>query len=365
MPSCTRPRRPLGSKNRQPKRKARVTKRSFTRASGNTAKDVYTRVTEKILADLARGVTPWIRPWSAGNTEGRIIRPLRHNGLPYNGINVLLLWSSAIEQGFTNPKWMTFRQALELGGHVRKGEHGSLVVYAKTYTKTEPDEGGIETERNVPFLKSYTVFNTEQIDSLPDEYAAKPPPRFGTAIERLDHADTFFRNTGARIISRGGQALYSGSSDHILMPPIESFFDREGYYATLAHETIHWTKHPSRLERDFGRKRFGDAGYALEEIVAEMGSAFLCSDLEISPVVKDDHASYIASWLLALQEDNRAIVRAASFAQKAVDYLWALQPGADLTSRPDAPEEPTAPESPSTPDAGPGQTPRPGLDSPD
>jgi antirestriction protein ArdC len=109
------------------------------------------------------------------------------------------------------------------------------------------------------------------------------------------------------------------------MPPIESFFDAEAFYGTLAHETVHWTKHPSRLERDFGRKKFGDAGYALEEIVAEMGSAFICADLEISPVVKEDHANYIASWLLALQDDNKAVFRAAAFAQKAVDYLAGLQ----------------------------------------
>lgn len=323
--------------------------RKFNRAGGAVPKDVYQRVTDRILADLLRNTVPWTRPWNSGNTEGRIIRPIRQNGEPYKGINVLLLWSAAMEQGFTNPQWMTFRQAVELDAHVRKGEHGSLVVYAKTYTKTEHDaETGKDVERDVPFLKAYTVFNVEQIDGLPDKYKAKPPPRFDSAVQRIAHADEFFRNTGATIITRGGRALYSGQADHILMPPIEAFFDTERYYSTLAHETVHWTKHPSRLARDFGRKQFGDPAYALEEIVAEMGAAFICEHLEISPELSDDHAAYIASWIMALQDDNKAIFKAASFAQKAVDYLAGLQPGAEPSQ--DLEADPSSPGPSPTPD---------------
>lgn len=223
---------------------------------------------------------------------------------------------------------MTFKQAVALGGHVRKGEHGSLVVYAKTYQRTEQDDSGEAHTRDVPFLRAYKVFNVEAIDGLPDSFYAKPPPTFENAAARIEHAEAYFRNTGARIITRGAQPLYSQAQDHILMPPFESFFDAERYYSTLAHETVHWTKHPDRLARDFGRKKFGDSGYALEEIVAEMGAAFICEHLEIPPTVKDDHANYIASWILALQNDRTAIFRAASFAQKAVDYLAALQAGA-------------------------------------
>lgn len=337
MPTCTTRRKRLPSKHSKSTRRRRVTKRKFWNASGAVPQDVYTRVTERIIADLKRGTTPWLKPWQADNTEGRILRPVRHNGQRYNGINVLLLWSAAMEQGFTNPKWMTFRQAAELGAHVRKGEHGSLVVYAKTYTKTEKDsESGADVERDIPFLKAYTVFNVEQIDGLPDEYAAKPPPKFTSSIERIEHADRFFRHTGATILTRGSQPCYSQAADHILMPPIEAFLDQERYYSTLAHETVHWTKHPSRLERDFGRKKFGDAGYALEEIVAEMGAAFVCEHLDISPTLPDDHASYIASWILALEDDKHAIFRAATHAQKAVDYLASLQPGHDPDARPDA-----------------------------
>lgn len=326
MPSCTNPPLPLRSK--KPQQRRRVTKRKFNPASGAVPQDVYTRVTEKILADLKKGVTPWIKPWNAGNTEGRIMRPLRHNGERYNGINVLLLWSSAMEQGFTNPKWMTFRQALELKAHVRKGEHSSLVVYAKTYRKTEHDDQGQDTERDVPFLKAYTVFNIEQIDGLPEQFYDKPPPKFASSVQRIEHAETFFANTGITTHFRGARALYSEAADHILMPPRESFMDSERLYSTWAHETVHATKHPLRLQRDFGRKKFGDPAYALEEIVAEMGAAFICEHLEISPVLPDDHAAYIASWILALQDDKHAIFRATSFAQKAVDYLSGLQPNA-------------------------------------
>lgn len=329
----------------------------FNEASGTVSKDVYQRVTDRILSDLLKGTTPWIKPWKADNTEGRIMRPVRHNGEPYNGINVLLLWSSALEQGFASPKWMTFKQAIELGAHVRKGERGSLVVYAKTYTKKEQDEQGQQVERDVPFLKAYTVFNIEQIDGLPEQFYDKPPPKFETSIQRIEHAEEFFRNTGANIITRGAQPLYSGASDHILMPPIEAFYDPERYYATLAHETVHWTKHPSRLDRDFGRRKFGDEGYALEEIVAEMGSAFICEHLEISPIEKDDHANYIASWILVLQNDKHAIFKAASFAQKAVDYLAGLQPS---IPQPEADPSSAAPEP--TMDDDPSSTPTPGMD---
>ncbi len=156
---------------------------------------MYTRVTNKVIADLQKGVAPWVRPWRADNAAGRIIRPLRHNGLPYSGINVLLLWGAAIEQGFSSPHWMTFRQALELGAYVRKGEHGSLVVYANTFHKTEQNETGQDVERDIPFLKSYVVFNVESIEGLPDQYRAKPPPRFDTEIRRIEHAEEFFRKT--------------------------------------------------------------------------------------------------------------------------------------------------------------------------
>ena len=258
--------------------------------------DIYTRITAKIVGSLEAGVRPWIKPWSGENMAGRITRPLRHNGMPYSGINILMLWASAIEQGFASPSWMTFRQAIELNACVRKGEKGSLVVYANSVTKTEQNDAGEDVEREIHFLKGYTVFNVEQIEGLPEQYYVKPEPKF-TAVERIEHAEAFFTATRLDIRYRGGQAFYAQGGDYIQMPPIESFKDAESFYATLAHESVHATKHPSRLERDLGRKSWGDEGYAREELVAELGSAFLCADLELTPELRDDHASYIASWL--------------------------------------------------------------------
>jgi len=287
--------------------------------------DIYTRITGKIVASLEAGVRPWIRPWSGENAAGRITRPLRHNGMPYSGINILMLWASSVEQGFASPSWMTFRQALELDAHVRKGEKGSLVVYANSVTKTEQNDAGEDVERDIHFLKGYTVFNCDQIEGLPEQYYVKPEPKF-TAVERIAHADQFFTATGAEIRYGGNRAYYAQELDYIQMPPIEAFTDAEKFYATLAHEAVHATKHPSRLDRDLGRKSWGDAGYAHEELVAELGSAFLCADLELTPEVRDDHASYIASWLEVLKNESRAIFTAAAHAQRAVDFLHKLQP---------------------------------------
>jgi antirestriction protein ArdC len=287
--------------------------------------DIYTRITAQIVASLEKGVRPWMKPWSGENAAGRITRPLRHNGTPYSGINILMLWAASLEHGFSSPSWMTFKQAQDLNAHVRKGEKGSLVVYANTFTRTEEDTEGQETEREIPFLKGFTVFNVEQIEGLPEHLYLKPELKF-TTVERIDHAETFFAATHADIRYRGGRAYYAQEADYIQMQPIESFTDSGSFYATLAHETCHWTKHSSRIQRDFGRKTWGDDGYAREELVAELGSAFLCADLELAPEVREDHASYIATWLEVLKNDNRAIFQAAAHAQCAVDYLHQLQP---------------------------------------
>jgi antirestriction protein ArdC len=182
--------------------------------------DLYTRITDRIIAELERGVRPWVQPWTAANIADRITRPLRHNGQPYTGINVLLLWSEAIARGFCSPIWMTFKQASELGAYVRKGETGSTVVYASRFTKTETDAHGDEIERDIPFLKAYTVFCVDQIDGLPAHYYGRPPVVAST-IERNAHADAFFANTGAIVRHGGSMAFYAPSSDHIQMPPIE------------------------------------------------------------------------------------------------------------------------------------------------
>lgn len=288
--------------------------------------DIYSRVTAQIIAELEKGVRPWVRPWHADHAAGRITRPLRHTGQPYSGINILMLWAAASAQGYIAPIWMTFKQAMELGAHVRKGEKGSPVVYASTLTRTEASaDTGEEAEREIHYMKAYTVFNVEQIDGLPAHYYAKAEPRFDPPA-RIAHAEAFFAATGADIRHGGTQAYYTITHDYVQMPPIEAFRDVQSYYATLAHECCHWTRHMSRLDRDFGRKRFGDEGYAVEELVAELGAAFLSADLELTPEVRDDHASYLASWLKVLKDDKRAIFTAAAHAQRAVDFLHGLQP---------------------------------------
>jgi antirestriction protein ArdC len=302
---------------------------SASASPANTRGDVYARVTAKIIAHLEQGVRPWLRPWSVEHAAGRITRPLRSSGEPYNGINVLMLWCEACAKGFSCPIWMTYRQAKELGGQVRGGEHGALVVYANRFRKTETAGNGDQVEREIPFMKGYTVFNCEQIDGLPQHfYASASPPL--PAPERIAAAEQFAAGTGAEIRHGGNKALYAIQSDRVHMPPYETFSDAEGYYATLLHELVHWTGSHKRLAREFGRKRWGDATYAAEELVAELGAAFLCADLGVTPEPRDDHAAYIAQYLGVLKNDKRAIFTAAAHAQRAADYLHSLQHPTDL-----------------------------------
>jgi antirestriction protein ArdC len=300
-----------------------------TKTASTPRVDVQTRVTQQIIEKLEAGVRPWFKPWNAEHAAGRITRPLRHNGENYHGANILMLWMSAELQGFVCPYWMTFQQAKELGGFVKKGEHGSPVVYASTFKKTDTTDDGQKVEEEIPFLKEYTVFNAEQCEGLPKHfYALAEQPK--EALQRIEHADRFFANTKADIQHQGNRAYYALEPDHVRMPPFETFRDAESHAATLAHELTHWTRHPSRLCRDMGRKKWGDAGYAMEELVAELGSAFLCADLQITPELREDHASYIHEWLKVLKDDKGAIFTAASHASKAVDYLHGLQPQVEV-----------------------------------
>ncbi len=286
--------------------------------------DVYTRVTDRILADLEQGVRPWMKPWNAENAVGRITRPLRHNGTPYRGVNVLLLWGEATTRGYASNIWMTYKQAAELSAQVRRGEHGALVVYADRLTRIEAGDDGEDVEREIPFMKGYTVFNVEQIEGLPDHYYAKPALK-GEPLQLLEDAERFFASTGATFRHGGNMAYYAPGPDLIQLPLPEAFRDAQSYAATKAHELCHWTKHESRLNREFGRTRFGDQAYAREELVAELGAAFLCADLGITPEPREDHAAYLGYWLKVLREDKRAIFSAAAHAQRAVDYLHSLQ----------------------------------------
>ena len=296
--------------------------------------DLYTQITDRIVADLEKGVKPWMRPWSAANMTGRITRPLRHNGEPYSGMNVLLLWSEAMARGFACPIWMTFRQALMLGGAVRRGETGSTVVFASRFTRSEDDGNGGEIEKEIPFLKAYCVFNVEQIDGLADHYHHRPQQMLDP-ITRNAAAELFFRNTGASIRHGGNRAYYAPLTDHIQLPPFETFRDAAAHVATLSHEMTHWTAPSWRMGRDLSRYAKDRTERAREELIAELGSCFLCADLGIVPELepRPDHASYLKSWLKVLENDKRAIFQAAAHAQRAVAYLHGLQPDADAVGR--------------------------------
>ncbi|ODR99523.1 antirestriction protein [Methyloceanibacter methanicus] len=294
--------------------------------SDNSARqDIYSRITDQIVRSLEQGIKPWTQPWNAAHAAGPVSRPLRFNGETYSGINILTLWASAMERSFAAPIWMTFRQAKELGGHVRKGEKGAPVVYANTIVKTDVDEKtGDDVDVTIPFMKGYTVFNVEQIEDLPAHYYARAEST-SNPDERLAHAEAFFAKVGASIQNGGNSAYYRMASDHIQMPSFEAFINAQSYYATLAHESVHWTRHPSRLDRSFEQQRYGDVGYAKEELVAELGASFLCADLGLKLEDRPDHASYIGSWLQVLRSDKRAVFTAAAHAQRAVDYLHGLQ----------------------------------------
>jgi antirestriction protein ArdC len=209
--------------------------------------DIYQKITDQIVSELEKGVRPWLKPWNAEHAAGCITRPLRGNGIPYKGINVLMLWSAAMEKGYAAPIWMTFKQASELKASARKGEHGSLVVYADKIIRTETDtQTGEDSERAIPFLKGYTVFNVEQIEGLPEHFYAKPASRVDT-IERIERAETFFNAIGATVRHGGVMAYYDIAQDFVQLPPFEAFRDAESYYATRAHKNVHWTRHARAL----------------------------------------------------------------------------------------------------------------------
>ena len=308
------------SKTKTTRAKTAKARNNPTSANSNR-QDVYEKVTAKIIADLEQGVRSWMKPWNAEHAAGRITRPLRANGKAYQGINTIMLWGAAMEQGFSAPIWMTYKQAQALGAQVRKGSRGALVVYANKLTREEEDAKTGETAlREIPFMKGYTVFNVEQIDGLPAHYHAMAAPVLDL-VQKIESAEAYFAGIGAELAHGGNRAFYVEGSDRVQMPPFETFRDAESYYTTLAHELTHWTKHGSRLARDFGRKQWGDEGYAREELVAELGSAFMAADLGLYLEPREDHAAYLASWLKVLKNDKRAIFQAASHAQRAADFL--------------------------------------------
>lgn len=304
---------------------------------------LYEEVTLRIIAELEAGRVPWVQPWGPA-TAGPGLPRNAVTGRCYSGINVLLLWGAVIHGGYPGQSWLTFRQALAAGGSVRKGEHGVGIVYADRFVpvaargaatgagRAPGAPEGDDEPRTFPILKRFTVFNVAQCEGLREGFAGDPAPL--PEREIVPVAEAVIAASGVDFRIGGDRAYYVPSRDYVSVPPQPAFFDQINWYRTALHELTHATGHATRLDRNLASS-FGSKDYAREELVAEMGSAFLCAALGIVPTVR--HADYLATWLELLRDDldgdpavrgsggprGRAIFRAASQASKAADWLLA------------------------------------------
>lgn len=308
-----------------------MTRHDCTARAGSARTSLYDEITDKIVAELEGGRVPWVQPWGSAAAKAPLAMPKNAaTGRQYSGINVLILWGAVIEHGFPGQSWLTFRQALALGGNVRKGERGTTVVYADRFTPEDERQRARETGEEaqaIPFLKRFTVFNAAQCENLPEEIAAAaPPPEPGLIEPRVE---ALIAATGIDFRIGGNRAFYVPAHDYVMVPPPQAFFEPINWHRTALHECSHASGAPQRLNRDLSGS-FGSKKYAFEELVAEISAAFCCAALGIVPTVR--HADYIGSWLKVMREDNRAVVRAASQASKAADWLLAHLPDDDAAS---------------------------------
>lgn len=281
---------------------------------------IYRQVAEEIVAELREGSVPWVKPWDAGGAI-EIARNAA-TGKPYSGVNVLLLWNATRRGGFSCNRWMTFRQARTVANGVKRGSRGSLVVFAREYLPRREQErvasGEVspeEAERRF-HLRTYRVFNLDQLVDPPKRLL----PTVTTAEERYDNAEAVLNGCGARVVHAPGDAFYDLEGDTVVMPRRSQFEMSEDYYSTLLHELVHWTGHPNRLDRTFGESQF-DPTYVEEELIAELGAAFLCSTLGIQPRTR--HSDYIAHWLSQIDAEPKSLFRSSTAASHATNYLLA------------------------------------------
>lgn len=281
---------------------------------------LYHEVTARIITELEEGRLPWAQPWDASRCPCTM--PCNATTVrPYSGINVLILWSVACEQGFASQRWLTFRQAEAVGGHVRRGEKGTVVCYADRFTPKDERENAQTEDRDArsrAFLKRFVVFNVDQCEGLPEALTPMPAPV--DPILAVAQADRIISRSRADFRIGGNEAFYALQGDYVQLPLQAAFLEPINWYRTALHELGHWTGHASRLGRDQSGAFASDA-YAREELVAEMASAFTCASLGIQPTVR--HADYIGAWLDVLRGDDKAIFRAASAASKAAEFLLA------------------------------------------
>ena len=271
---------------------------------------VYQRVTDEIIRQLESGAMPWIKPWKADSTADKNIISQK----PYSGINRLILGMEGMLKGYETPVWASFKQWQGLGATVRKGERGAMIVYYQPKVIGKDKEGN---ESMYMLLKSYFVFNVSQCDGI----EIRPELIETLDFVASDEAEKRIALTGANISHGSDAAFYSPGNDRIQLPNKATFDNPESYYATAFHELTHWTGSKSRCDRNLSGK-YGNPAYAFEELVAEMGAAFLCQDYKIQGEMR--HAGYIKNWLKACKDDNKAIFKAAALAQKAADYVNAL-----------------------------------------
>jgi antirestriction protein ArdC len=279
-------------------------------------KDIFQRVTDQIVEAIEAGTETYRLPWRASG--GFPCSPINAvSKRPYRGINVVILWATAEQKGYKSGVWATFKQWQEMGAQVRKGEKSAHVAFWKFFDKEQSQgtEGDKTKNDKIPMARDYFVFNAEQVDGFQKTEA----PTLSRAV-RIGRAESFFQTLGVDPRPGGNRAYYCPTSDAVHMPPFEAFREPLFYYSVLSHESTHWSGAPHRLNRDLSG-RFHTESYAMEELVAELGAAFLCSELGLPTDPRQDHAPYIASWLKVLKNDKRAIFTAAAKAQEAVDWM--------------------------------------------
>ena len=290
-------------------------------------RDLHREITKRFIDALKADRVPWIKPWKtdSGSADGFPVNAA--TGRRYSGINVPILWSSAIERGYGRDRWLTYRQVIKAGGYVRRGEKGTLVVFYRTIEKKKTaDESVLSDDEPKTFriARSFTLFNVEQCEDLPASI-------IGDAIvDVLDRGTEFpdveelITRCGVKVRHGGNIATYDAAADVIQMPPAQDFESPEHYYATLLHELTHWSGHKKRLNRAAIVEScpYNSRSYAFEELIAEIGSAFLCAEFGITGDLR--HESYVADWIKLMEDAPRAIFQASATAQSAFDYLTSI-----------------------------------------
>ena len=279
--------------------------------------NIYQEITDSIITELEKGATPWVKPWNAPNGADKNIVSQK----PYRGINKLITAMAGCIKGYSNPAWASYDQWQKLGGQVKKDEKATKIIFWSKATGKDKNTG---LEKEYAFAKAHYIFNVAQVDGI--EIVVTEDKQNDN--QKIEQCEQRIKDTGANIITGGDTACFIPSSDIIKMPEIGTFLSSENYYATAFHELTHWTSEKNRCDRDLSKGRFGNSEYAFEELVAELGAAFLCSQHGIKGDLR--HAGYIENWLKVLKNDNKAIFKASALAQAATDYIMAFSTESEL-----------------------------------